>query len=211
MQVSACMKTEPSSPQVTATHERLLAAAATVFAREGIAGATTRAIAREAGVNEVTLFRHFGSKERLLAAVVGKNFDTEAHAPAAAADAADTNLRTDLEAYARSYHRKLTENIALIRTMIGEIQHHRANFERQVFKGTMRPLREALEARLQAAVDRGELRADSNLAILADLFGAMIFTEVLRRTAPSLKIDYTDTSYLATAVDVFLHGAAVPV
>ncbi len=45
-----------------------------VFARDGLNGATTRAIAREAAVNEVTLFRLFRSKERLLAAVVGETF-----------------------------------------------------------------------------------------------------------------------------------------
>src|SRR3954466_8351143 len=56
------------------TRERLLAAAARVYARVGLNGATTRGIAAEAGVNEVTLFRHFKSKDRLLAAVVGDNF-----------------------------------------------------------------------------------------------------------------------------------------
>ena len=49
----------------------LLSAAARVFARDGLAGATTRAISREAGVNEVTLFRTFGTKEHLITAVVG--------------------------------------------------------------------------------------------------------------------------------------------
>jgi len=46
--------------------ERLLDAARRVFAQSGSAGATTRRIAEEAGVNEVTVFRHFGSKDALL-------------------------------------------------------------------------------------------------------------------------------------------------
>ncbi len=54
----------------TPTQARLLEAAARVFARHGAAGATTRRIAEEAGVNEVTLFRHFGSKGALLDAAV---------------------------------------------------------------------------------------------------------------------------------------------
>ena len=48
------------------TRERLLAAAAKCFAAGGSHGATTRAIASAAGVNEVTIFRLFGGKERLL-------------------------------------------------------------------------------------------------------------------------------------------------
>jgi len=54
---------------VSAPHnarERLLDAARQVFAMYGAAGATTRRIAEVAGVNEVTVFRHFGSKEALL-------------------------------------------------------------------------------------------------------------------------------------------------
>ncbi len=46
-------------------HE-ILAAAAGVFAQCGFRGSTTRRIADAAGVNEITLFRYFGSKEALL-------------------------------------------------------------------------------------------------------------------------------------------------
>ncbi len=46
--------------------ERLLAAAASVFAAYGPAGATSRRIAEAASVNEVTLFRLFGTKDELI-------------------------------------------------------------------------------------------------------------------------------------------------
>lgn len=45
---------------------RILEAAARVYAQHGYRGATTRRIADEAGVNEITLFRHFGTKSALL-------------------------------------------------------------------------------------------------------------------------------------------------
>ena len=50
----------------TDVREQLLQAALRVYAVAGVRGATTRRIAHEAGVNEVTLFRHFGSKDTLL-------------------------------------------------------------------------------------------------------------------------------------------------
>lgn len=50
--------------------ERILEAAARIYAKHGFRGATTRLIATEAGVNEVTLFRIFGSKSALLEAVL---------------------------------------------------------------------------------------------------------------------------------------------
>jgi AcrR family transcriptional regulator len=49
---------------------RIIEAAARVYAAHGYRGATTRRIAEEAGVNEVTLFRQFGSKSALLDAMV---------------------------------------------------------------------------------------------------------------------------------------------
>jgi AcrR family transcriptional regulator len=80
--------------------QRLLSAAARVFARDGLEGATTRAISREAGVNEVTLFRHFGTKEHLIEAVVGSAFGgrdpVDPEGPA-------RSLRADLESFARRY------------------------------------------------------------------------------------------------------------
>jgi AcrR family transcriptional regulator len=45
---------------------KILAAAVRVYSQHGFRGATTRLIAHEAGVNEVTLFRTFGSKEALI-------------------------------------------------------------------------------------------------------------------------------------------------
>ena len=53
--------------------QRILEAALKVFASEGYTGATTRRIAEEANVAEVTLFRKFQSKENLLREVLLKN------------------------------------------------------------------------------------------------------------------------------------------
>jgi AcrR family transcriptional regulator len=45
--------------------DRILEAAKRVYAKHGFRGATTRLIAIEADVNEVTIFRTFGSKAAL--------------------------------------------------------------------------------------------------------------------------------------------------
>src|SRR5437867_7548916 len=55
---------------MTDVRNRILDAAARVYAQYGFRGATTRLIAMEAGVNEVTLFRTFGSKAELLRAML---------------------------------------------------------------------------------------------------------------------------------------------
>lgn len=74
-----------------ATRECLIEAAAFLCADKGYARATTRALAEAAGVNEVTLFRHFGTKASLFAAVV------EAYAAPGPSPSLDLALTGDLE------------------------------------------------------------------------------------------------------------------
>ena len=68
-----------ASPKKKA-RERILEAAAESFQTLGYARTTTQAIATKAGVAEVTLFRHFGDKQKLFQAVAqqiggGPNLD----------------------------------------------------------------------------------------------------------------------------------------
>src|SRR6266436_3406434 len=57
-----------------ATRRAILAAAATVFAKSGLAGARTDAIAAKAGVNKALLYYYFDSKENLYEAVLEDHF-----------------------------------------------------------------------------------------------------------------------------------------
>jgi len=61
---------EPRAAPVDGTTERILNACCQVYAEAGFRGTTTRRIAQEAGVNEVTLFRQFGTKEALVKAAL---------------------------------------------------------------------------------------------------------------------------------------------
>lgn len=188
--------------------EKLLKAAATVFARDGLNGSTTRAIATEAGVNEITLFRLFKTKDLLLAAVVGEKFGTASVAAASAPvpPAPTDDLRGDLKALAKLYDSTLRDNFPLVRTMIGEIHHQHQSHEREVFRGIFGPLKEALLKRLQSAEADGQLVDGVRVDILADLFGGMLFTGVMRRAATHLKIDYTTEAYLDGALDLVMRA-----
>uniref|UniRef100_UPI004048AA85 TetR/AcrR family transcriptional regulator n=1 Tax=Lysinibacillus sp. FSL H8-0500 TaxID=2921393 RepID=UPI004048AA85 len=52
------------------TAERIIEAALQLVSEKGYTAATTKSIAELAGVNEVTLFRHFGNKRGLLKAII---------------------------------------------------------------------------------------------------------------------------------------------
>ncbi|MCA9923105.1 MAG: TetR/AcrR family transcriptional regulator [Anaerolineales bacterium] len=61
---------EDPQPAQIDTEQRILNAAAQIFAELGYARSTTRKIAAAADVNEVTLFRYFGNKQNLFTAVL---------------------------------------------------------------------------------------------------------------------------------------------
>ena len=50
--------------------DQLIDAATRLFSERGFEGATTREIARAAGMNEALIFRHFPHKEELYAAIL---------------------------------------------------------------------------------------------------------------------------------------------
>ena len=212
MQALTCM---PASTRTASlpTRQRLLDAAARVFAMQGLEGATTREIARQAKVNEVTLFRHFQSKEKLLGEVLRHTFDppgTPASIPLLAAPPLRTrrrpasSLRGDLRRFAERYDLLLHRNILLIRTLLGEIHRHRKQ-EKRVLHGIFAPLKEELLAALQNAREQGKIRPEVEPIMAADLFSSMIFTGVLRRTSP-YAAEYPSAQYLEAAVDTFVRG-----
>ncbi|HEY3757676.1 MAG TPA: TetR/AcrR family transcriptional regulator [Opitutaceae bacterium] len=172
------------------TDSRILAAAEKVFAEKGLDAATTRQIAKAAGVNEVTLFRRFRSKSALLSLVVGRTFGRQA---AAEPLPLTGSLRGDLEAFAVRYEKLLREHLLLVRTFIGEIHRHR-EFETCVLQGIFEPLRSALVARLRPV-------SKTTPEIVADLLSASILTAVLRDAARKKSKAYTGNEYRDAAIE----------
>lgn len=103
------------------SRQKLIDAALRVFAESGFRGATTRRIAEEAGVNEVTLFRHFKSKTALIneAAQLYARRRTESALPDEPVDPA-----AELTAWCTSQLTFLRDTRALIRKCMAELEEH---------------------------------------------------------------------------------------
>ena len=190
--------------KTTVTRNRLLEAAKEVFAKAGVNGATTKEIARVAGVNEVTLFRHFQSKEQLLSAVVQQFTALQAEALAHQEEWTQ-DLRDDLRHYALLYNAMLEEHEALIRTFIGEAQRHPEAARRIIYE-TIQPLREKLITYLSNSQKRGVVRQEVDLRAAVDIFTGMLLGGMLRRSASPIPLGYSSESYLETSVDLFVSG-----
>jgi AcrR family transcriptional regulator len=98
---------------------RILEAAARVYALFGFRGATTRRIAEEAGVNEVTLFRTFGSKEALIAEALRQRATAPAAPLALPADPVDPER--ELTLWAAAHLAELRASRTLIRQVMSDL------------------------------------------------------------------------------------------
>jgi len=101
-------------------HERIVDAALASFSRHGYRGATTRHLARAARITEVTLFRHFPTKEMLFGAVL----DKYSILPILRAELMQPSQRGDARATVRYLGRKflgiLEKRRDIIRLMLSE-------------------------------------------------------------------------------------------
>lgn len=196
--------TTAPSPASSPTRERLLDAAYRVCAERGLQSATTREIAEAAGVNEVTLFRHFGNKEKLLAALFARSVSAQ-NESFTAPEAESHDLAQDLLRYAQRLDRILFENEALIRTLLGETRRYPEQ-AKQVISDSVKPMKQRLTEYLQAAQNEGKVRRDVALAPAIDTFTGFLLAGMLRRTGGLKCLDYSQEEYVTTGVDLFVRG-----
>ncbi len=189
------------------TRDRLLKAAVEVFSSAGIAGATTREIARVAGVNEVTLFRHFQSKEQLLSAVAEHITTAQIEVFADPSEWTE-DLTAALGRYARFHDEILEEYSALVRMFIGEADRHPKE-ALQVLPEYFMPLRVKLIDYLQGCVAQGRVRADIDLLLAVDQFTGMLFAGMLRRHVIPVDRGYGRDRYVESCVDLFVQHIQV--
>jgi AcrR family transcriptional regulator len=101
------------------TRTAILNAAVQVFSQHGFRGSTTRRIADAAEVNEVTIFRYFGSKEALLHEAINAPVAVGIIAPLPTEPA---NPQQELADWAGGIIRHLQSRRSVIRKCMGEIE-----------------------------------------------------------------------------------------
>src|SRR5215210_3251356 len=97
--------------------DRILDAAKKIYAQHGFRGATTRLIAIEADVNEVTLFRTFGSKAALFEALMQEHV---AKSPVPELPDIPVDPELEMTEWCAAVLTHMRENSAMIRTSFGE-------------------------------------------------------------------------------------------
>lgn len=198
------LKTNVPKECIVKMRQRLIEAARLEFGEKGIECATTRGIAERAECNEVTLFRHFESKQKLLAAVVQDTTD-EFHRICTSPDEMTGDLRADLGHFASVYNRSLERCEGMARALIGE-GRRRPNLAKELIGDVVAPFHQSIACYLKGKMQQGEVRADLKPEALAELFTATLMSGMLRRTSGLSLLD--GDAWIAGTVDVFFRSIA---
>ncbi|MGA9945621.1 MAG: TetR/AcrR family transcriptional regulator [Candidatus Cybelea sp.] len=185
------------------TRERILVATREVIGRKGKRGATTREIADVAGVNEATLFRHFGTKEAILVACA-QHYSGYLEL-AGVASQLTGELPADLLTIARLMFDRFEALGDMIRWSLVEHEYDQDIFAETTWRPQLAILAVLTEF-MRRRAETGELRGDPQK--LAMVFLGLVFMHALgRKKFPDSLLHRGDPdAALQYYIDVFLNG-----
>ena len=158
------------------SRERILEAAGRVYAKHGFRGATTRLIAIEAGVNEVTLFRTFGSKGALLEAVLEQQHE-QGNAPSLPVDPVDPFA--ELTAFVAASLERVREMRPLLVHTMGELDQ-RPEAAEFACRGR-HDVHDTITTYIRSLQARGLAAADTDVDVAAVMLTALVMSDAMAR------------------------------
>lgn len=190
------------------TKTKLLESTLRLISEKGYLGATTREIAKEAGVTEITLFRHFGSKEKLFEEVLNK-YTFLPKLRELIPEMTGLSLESALTIVASRYMDSLKERQSMIKIMLSEVNIYPHKI-RHAYNDMISGLIDTLAGYFTDEQKKGFVRNVSP-ELIARAFLGMIFsyfqTEVIvkGRTVTPSETELVIGDY----VDIFIHGVKV--
>ncbi|MGH7593206.1 MAG: TetR/AcrR family transcriptional regulator [Gemmatimonadales bacterium] len=184
-----------------ATRESLLNVTARLYAEHGWRGTTTRRIAEAAGVNEVTLFRQFGSKESLLLQAIQQ----ASRGPAAVLlPPVPGAMATELTVWGVAHHRSIAEKSGIIRTCLAEWEERPA-LAPKACEGGMAAFTDGVRY-LNAARQRGLIGPSGSIEGAMIMLVNAVFMDAMTRDVMPGNHPWSPEESIAMFVDLVLRG-----
>jgi TetR/AcrR family transcriptional regulator, mexJK operon transcriptional repressor len=181
------------------TTERIIAAATKLFTETGYARTTTKAIAAAAGVNEVTIFRQFGSKKSLFLACL-EAFNAAGFAGTFARSLTG-DYAADILTMAQAHLADSLANFEGVRLLIceaSEIPEIRVMMQ-QGYEQNLA----TIAAYFQSQIDAGVIRPNLDAVSLAQAFGNLFSNYQLLLAANP---EEAPAAQVQQFVDIFVKG-----
>ena len=190
------------------TKTRLIEAALDLFAERGVTETTTKAVAERAQVNEVTLFRNFGNKYRLLLAVIEDSavFAKLVHALIEQANDKDS-VADFLQEYARESLHLLEKAPDLVRSVVGEAGNYPYENRLALGKGLNEANRYVAQY-LDKAITEENLISDLTAEQIVNLLNFLLLGYFIIKSSTE---EYTywdeEADFLDSIIKLFLRGS----
>ena len=199
------MSRTPSS-----TRARLINAGRELFRSQGVTETTTKAIAELAQVNEVTLFRQFGSKQGLLLAVIEDSaVFTDLGESLSRQLSQTTQVDEALKNYASDRLQALQQIPELLRSVVGEAGQYSLENRQALGRGITQANYDAARY-LATVIDREKLNLRLPAEKLASLLNAILFGYlVIELTSEFHELWDNREDFLESLINLFLHGAVL--
>jgi AcrR family transcriptional regulator len=197
------MTKPPPPPSPEETRQRIIDAAVEVGAKLGYAKATTKAIAEAAGVNEVTLFRHFGTKADLFSAAI-ERYGGPAIAPAIEAQFTG-DYRQDMMMLGNLLMNVFLERGEMMRLLLCESVH--IPEIKTVLARNPRELRKMFARYLRSQMDKGIVKEQHPEALAQAFMGMFLsYTISLYMLDEDVHPRMEQSELISTFVDIFVAG-----
>jgi AcrR family transcriptional regulator len=189
------------------TRAKILETALKLFSQEGYLGATTREIAREAGIAEVTLFRYFPSKERLFEEML-KSYSFLPELRGLLPEISGMAYERALAVIAKRFLDTLMLRKDIIKIMQAEMQRYPKKIHK-IHNAFVEEVYKVLALYFTAMQKKGKLRK-FNAELAARVFFGMFFSYFnaeeffMRKKFSTIAVDLTIAAY----VDIFAKGTA---
>jgi AcrR family transcriptional regulator len=193
--------------KISNTKEKLLKATLKLISEKGYLGATTREIAQEAGVTELTLFRHFGSKERLFEELL-KGHTFLPMLKELLPELEGLSFEDALTLIATRFLLSLKERKSMVKIMYSEVTSYPVKI-REVYNKFIDEMRMTLARYFESLQARGVLRKNMSPEMAARVFLWILVSyfrseEIMRPAGMKKKAMEKDVQQI---VDIFMHGS----
>ena len=186
--------------------DTILQAGVEVFLEYGYVSASVDEIVRRAGGSKRTVYKYFGNKEELFAAIIA-SLAVQMLSPLSSAIDSDSNLQQTLEKLGKAYLDVLLreDSLAIFRTVVSEGVRF-PELAKTFFLNGPNAAVTRLSGYLDQQVKNGSLKLDDTHAAARQYFG-MIRSDLHMRAALGLELpsDLEINKELKKAVSMFLH------
>jgi AcrR family transcriptional regulator len=163
----------PGRPRSAEADLAIVRAALEVLVEDGYRALTMEKVRERSGVGKATLYRRHGSKEELVRAVVE-------HLHQGLPVPEDTgSLQGDFAAVAQSALKTTATRYATsMPRLLAEVAHI-PELQEIFYAALVQPRRDTLEAILRRAIERGEIRADTDVELAIDVLAGPVIYKLI--------------------------------